>query len=325
MKKFLLCMCMVLLFVTSCGKVPKLSNGEEAVVTSKSGDISVDDLYKEIKNTYALNTLIDMIDLKLLEKDYPSGKEENDYVDSQLEQLEYSYTNSYYASYYPNFNSFAIAYFGVSDMTAVNNLLKLQYKRQQYAEDYSRELVTDKEIQKYYDDEVIGDIRASHILIKADFADDATEEEKNAAYDLALKTANEVLAKLNNGESFEELAKQYSSDGSKDEGGDLGWFNRGDMVSEFEEAAIALEKGKYTTTPVKTQYGYHIILKTDTKDKPKLEEVKDDVIDTLAEEKRNDDSNFQTKALIELRKKKEITFQDDSLKKQYESYIANIK
>lgn len=325
MKKLLICLCMILLLVTGCGKVPKLENGADAVVTSNSGNISVDELYQEMKDTYALNTLLNMIDAKLLEEDYPSGEEEDEYVDSQLEQLEYSFQNSYYVDYYSSFNSFAAAYFGVSDINAVRNILALQYKKNAYTEDYARSIVTDKEIEEYYNDKVIGDIKASHILIKANYDDSATEDEKNEAFEEALTKANEVIAKLNNGEDFAELAKEYSEDGSKDDGGDLGWFNRGDMVEEFEEAAIALEKGKYTTEPVKSQYGYHIILKTDQKDKPTLDEVKEDVIDTLADEKMNEDENIQNKALIQLRKDKEIEIQDDTLKKQYENYVDSIK
>ena len=325
MKKLLICLCMILLLVTGCGKVPKLENGADAVVTSNSGNISVDELYQEMKDTYALNTLLNMIDAKLLEEDYPSGEEEDEYVDSQLEQLEYSFQNSYYVDYYSSFNSFAAAYFGVSDINAVRDILALQYKKNAYTEDYARSIVTDKEIEEYYNDKVIGDIKASHILIKANYDDNATEDEKNEAFEEALTKANEVIAKLNNGEDFAELAKEYSEDGSKDDGGDLGWFNRGDMVEEFEEAAIALEKGKYTTEPVKSQYGYHIILKTDQKDKPTLDEVKEDVIDTLADEKMNEDENIQNKALIQLRKDKEIEIQDDTLKKQYENYVDSIK
>lgn len=325
MKKLLICLCMILLLVTGCGKVPKLENGADAIVTSNSGNISVDELYQEMKDTYALNTLLNMIDAKLLEEDYPSGEEEDEYVDSQLEQLEYSFQNSYYVDYYSSFNSFAAAYFGVSDINAVRDILALQYKKNAYTEDYARSIVTDKEIEEYYNDKVIGDIKASHILIKANYDDSATEDEKNEAFEEALTKANEVIAKLNNGEDFAELAKEYSEDGSKDDGGDLGWFNRGDMVEEFEEAAIALEKGKYTTEPVKSQYGYHIILKTDQKDKPTLDEVKEDVIDTLADEKMNEDENIQNKALIQLRKDKEIEIQDDTLKKQYENYVDSIK
>jgi len=325
MKKLLICTCMVLVLVTSCGKVPKLENGQEVVVSMKDEDIAVEELYEEVKNTYALSALINMVDAKLLEKKYPADKEEKEYVDAQLEQLEYSYKNSYYVNYYPTFKSFAVAYFGVSDMNAVESLLGLQYKKELYTEDYARGLVTDKEIEKYYKDEVIGDIKASHILIKADYKDDATTAEKEKAYDEALKKAKEVIAKLNKGEDFAKLAKEYSQDGTKDKGGDLDWFNKGTMVDEFEEAVIKLEKGKYTKEPVKTQFGYHVILKTDEKAKPKLEEVKEEVIEALAEEKMEKDASMQDKALIKLREENEIEIHDDTLKQQYKEYTANIK
>jgi len=94
---------------------------------------------------------------------------------------------------------------------------------------------------------------ARHILIKAD--NDATQEEKNEAE----KKANEIIEKLKNGEDFAALAKEYSEDpGSKDNGGEY-LFGKGKMVEEFEKAAFGLEPGKFTETPVKTSYGYHII------------------------------------------------------------------
>lgn len=325
MKKILISMLLVLLLVTGCGKVPVLENGQEAVMTYKGGNISIDELYKEMKDTYALNTLINMIDLKLLTEEYPSDDEEEDYIESKLEQLEYSFKNSMYVQYYANFKSFAKAYYGVSSMDAVERILSLEYKKQLYTEDYAKTLVTDKEIEKYYNDSVIGDIKASHILIKADYDENASETEINKAYEEALKKANEVLTKLKNGEKFEDLAKTYSQDGTKDNGGDLGWFNRGEMVSEFEDAAIKLEKGKYTTSPVKTKFGYHIILKTDQKDKPKLDEVKEDIIDTLASNKISADTNIQNKALIKLRKDNEITIEDSTLEKQYKDFVDSIK
>jgi len=88
-----------------------------------------------------------------------------------------------------------------------------------------------------------------------------TAEQVHAAHILVAdeNTGNEVLAKLKEGKAFADLAKEYSTDmGSKDQGGDLGWFPRGAMVPEFEEAAFALKPGE-TSGLVKSDYGYHII------------------------------------------------------------------
>lgn len=83
-------------------------------------------------------------------------------------------------------------------------------------------------------------IRCAHILVEK------------------LSTANEVLEKLSKGENFSKLAEQYSIDGSRRRGGDLGFFGKGMMVKEFEDAAFKLEKGQVSGI-VKTQFGYHII------------------------------------------------------------------
>ena len=179
-----------------------------------------------------------------------------------------------------------------------------------------------KEISKYYQDEIFGDISASHILISPDVSDDATDAEKKKAEEAALKEAKEVIAKLKKGEKFEDLAKKYSDDESnKATGGKLADFNKGQMVEEFENAANKMKVNTYSTTPVKTEYGYHIIYKTAQKDKPKLEEVKEDIIEDLANEKIEKDEKLQTKALVELRKEYKVEIQDKDLKKQYETYI----
>jgi parvulin-like peptidyl-prolyl isomerase len=72
------------------------------------------------------------------------------------------------------------------------------------------------------------------------------------------KTALDLEERLKKGESFAKLAEQYSIDGSRRRGGDLGFFGRGVMVKEFEAAAFSLEKGQ-VSGPIKTQFGYHII------------------------------------------------------------------
>ncbi|MEM8751211.1 MAG: peptidylprolyl isomerase [Pseudomonadota bacterium] len=95
------------------------------------------------------------------------------------------------------------------------------------------------------------EVNARHILVK-------TEEDALA-----------IIKELDEGKDFVELAKEKSTGPSGPNGGDLGFFGRGRMVPEFEEAAFKLEKGEYTKTPVKTQFGFHVIKVEDKRDAPK--------------------------------------------------------
>lgn len=320
MKKKLICILAVLLLVTSCGKVPKLKNGDEAVVTMKDGDISVEELYSEMKEKYALDMLITKIDTAILNNVYKTDDEEKNYIDKQLETIKYYY-ETYYKSQYKSFQEY-LTQNGVESEDELKENIRLTYKRNKAVKDYVKSIITNKEIEKYYDEEIFGDISASHILIKPEYDDNASDEEKKEAEKKALKEAKEVIAKLKKGEDFAELAKEYSDDSSNSKsGGKLADFNHGQMVEAFEDAAKELKVGSYTTTPVKTEFGYHIILKTAQKDKPALKEVKDDIISDLTDEKLKDDSTLEVTALVELRKKHKVEIQDKDIKKLYEAYV----
>lgn len=320
MKKVLLSTLVVLLLVTSCGKVPKVKDGKDAVVTMKGEDISVDSLYEELKDSYGLNILINKIDRQILEELFKADNDEEDYIKNQIETIKYYYEQMY-KSQYSSFSEYLIAY-GVKNEDELKSNISLDYKRQQATTRYAKTLITEKEINKYYQDEIFGDISASHILIKPNVNDDATDEEKTKAEEEALKTAKEVIKKLNDGADFAELAKEYSDDSSNSaSGGKLADFNHGQMVEEFEKAAKEMEVKTYSSTPVKTQYGYHIIYKTAQKDKPKLDDVKDDIMDDLAKEKITENEKLNTIALIKLREEYKVEIQDSELNKQYKAYI----
>jgi peptidyl-prolyl cis-trans isomerase C len=104
---------------------------------------------------------------------------------------------------------------------------------------------TEAELKAEYDERVAEapkeEFHARHILVD--------EEAK----------AKEMIAQLDKGGSFEELAKENSKDGSSTEGGDLGWFNANQMVKPFSDAVQQLEVGKYTAAPVKSEFGWHVI------------------------------------------------------------------
>ena len=310
-----------------CGKVPKLSNGKEAVVSFEDTKISIsaDDLYNEIKEKYALSSLIDMIDNSILLKEYPkSDSDAKKYADEQLERIKKYYVDDDGKYDEKSLLSALSQYYGISSLDEFKEMLKLTYYRNKAVDDYAKNSITDKQVQKYYDEEYVGDISCKHILIAPKTTDSMSDAEKKKAEEAALKTAKEVIKKLNDGAKFDDLAKEYSDDDSnKDKGGDLGYFNKGDMVTEFETAAYALKLNKYTTTPVKTKFGYHIILKTGEKEKEALDKVKDTIITTLADKAKEDDNTMQINALVELRKKYGMKIEDSSLSKQYSNYISN--
>ncbi len=106
-----------------------------------------------------------------------------------------------------------------------------------------KDLIKDQLLRQKIQEELFVSVHAKHILIK--------DEEK----------AKEILAEAKKGEkSFDDLAKEYSEDtGSRENGGDLGWFGRGTMVQEFEDAAFSVEPGQIKDDLVKTEFGYHII------------------------------------------------------------------
>lgn len=324
-KKLLICLA-VLGLTSGCGKVSTLPNGDDALVSFSNTNlgISAGDLYSEVKGT-ALSKLIDMIDTKILLDKYPDKSSDADkYVNEQYDLIKTNFKDDKGKFDEESLKEQIYAYYGITDIDKFKDIIRLNYYRTEAVNDYAKKSVTDKQIQKYYDENVYGDISCKHILITPAVTDNMSDEDKTKADKEALQKAKDIIKKLKNGESFDDLAKEYSDDTSnKDKGGDLGYFNTGDMLEEFEKAAFALKKGKYTTTPVKTKYGYHIILKTDEKEKPSLEDKKEEIIKTLASEAKSKDTALSINALVELRKEYGMNIEDDEMSKLYSTYISN--
>ena len=310
----------ICLLVTGCGNNAELKNNHTIVKTDE-GSIKADTLYEKLRDKYGIAMLVDLIDHQLFDEKYKTDNEEEETIDSQIEQMKSQYNNDQEA-----FEAAITQYLGVEDEDELRDMLSLEYKRNLAIEDYVKKSITDDEIQKYYDDEVIGDIKVRHILIKPDVTDDMSTEEKTEAEEKAKKKAEKLIKELDEGADFAELAKKNSDDtGSASDGGLIDYFNKDDNMDEaFLNASIDLEEGKYTEEPVKSSFGYHIILKVDQKSKPKLKKVKDDIIKTLADKKLNDDATLRYNALIEIRKEAGIEFKDDSLKKDYDELMDQL-
>ncbi|MBB3542564.1 MULTISPECIES: peptidylprolyl isomerase [unclassified Rhizobium] len=160
--------------------------------------------------------------------------------------------------------------------------------------------VTDAEVKARYDKEVAAlpkqeEVHARHILVK-------TEDE-----------AKDVIKQLDAGKNFADLAKEKSTDPNKADGGDLGYFTKGRMVKEFEVAAFALDKGTYTKTPVKTDFGYHVILVEDKRDAPPpaFDQVKDQVRQLVMRDK-------YLALLAAAKEKSKVDITDEALRKGYD-------
>ena len=315
-KKKLFALVLVLtLMLTGCGKIATLENGEEVVAEMDGKKITANDLYDELKKQGGAVTLTNMIDTFVVNKEIKTDDDAKSYADSQLSSYKQSYE-----SYGQDFKA-ALKSAGYSGEDEFKEELILEYKKNIVTENYVKEKLTDDEIQKYYDENIFGDIEARHILISPNTDDDMSDDEKEKAEEKAKKEAEDIIKKLDDGEDFAKLAKEYSDDeGTASDGGKL-TVTYGSVVDEFWNGVTDLKDGKYSKEPVKSEYGYHIIYRIKQKEKPKLKDVKDDVVDKLVQEKMNEDTTLQTKALVALRKKYNLEITDDGLKSSYDNSV----
>lgn len=305
------------ILLTGCGSTATLKNGQQVVAQMNGKKITAEDLYDELKKQGGQVTLTNMIDEFIVNKEIKTDKDATSYADSQLE----SYKSSY-KSYGKDFNE-ALTAAGYKDEDQFKDSLILEYKKKVVTENYVKDNITEKEINNYYKDKIFGNIEAKHILISPDTKDNMSDEDKEKAENKAKKEASDIIKKLDKGEKFEDLAKKYSDDkGTASKGGKL-TVTYGAVVDEFWDATNKLKDGKYTSEPVKSEYGYHIIYRISQGEKPKLEKVKDDIIEKLVEEKTSEDTTLQTKALVELRKKYKLKISDSGLKKNYNNAIKS--
>lgn len=332
MKKKLVAICAIMLLASGCGKVPKLDNGKEAIVSFKNGEkISVDDFYNKLKDEMGLNTLITMVDTYICETEF------KDYVDTAKKNAE-AYIDAFIEQYggEDKFLEALQSQTTYQTIDAYQNYLYLANLQSHAIEEYAKTKITDKEIEAYYKDEAIGDMEINHILITPDVKDGATSDEKKEAEDKAKKTVNEIIEKLNTAkknkedisEVFGKLAKEYSKDDTtKDKNGSLGKVNFGDLDSNYDELlneAKKLKDGEYSTSVITTELGYHVILKVKSYEKDTLENLKDEIIETLADRYvTNNQTSIGINALQHYRKEYGMEIQDSEIKKQYSNYIQN--
>ena len=307
-------MCSVLLLTTGCGEVAKLKDGKEVVGKIKGYTVTAEDLYAELKEQGGSRVFVNMIDDYIANKEIKSNEDAEDYANSQIEAYK-----SQYEQQGQDFNEVLVSS-GYKNEQQFRDELILSYKKDKVVENYLKDELTDDEIQNYYDENIFGDMTVRHILIKPDTETDASDEDQEKAEEKAKKEAENIIKKLDKGEKFEDLAKEYSDDeGTKEDGGLLENFSKDSVVTEFWDASYNLKDGEYTKEPVKSEYGYHVILRVSQKAKPKLKEVKDTIEETLVANKLSADTTLKTTTWVNIRKKYNLNIEDSEIKDGYDS------
>lgn len=293
-------------------RIAKLEDGTEPVAEIDGYIVTADELYEDMKKIFSVSSLLDKIDNKILEEKYPE-------TDEMKEEVEAEAQNYYkmYEAYYGTTKEEFLANNGFASEKEFLEYLTLQYRRNEYSENYIKSLITENEVEDYYNDEVYGDINTKHMLVKVDSS--ATEEEKTEAENLA----KEIISKLDEGKTFDEVKEEYADKITYEE---LGYkaYNAS-LESAYMNEMENLDNESYSKTPVKTSYGYHVVYRIDQKEKPALEDVKEEIVQALADQKAAKDTNLSYIALDKMRTEAGINFHDTVLKDKYDKYINQFK
>ncbi len=319
MKKKIMMVLVASLFLTGCVKTPKLENGEELVAEINGKQYTATELYTELKKSYGTATLVEMIDKYIISQELTDTSSEESQAKSYIAEMKDYYEKSGY-----NWAD-VLANNGFTEST-ITEYYATNYKKDSVAKKYYKDSVTEDEINKYYKNEIIGDITAKQILIAPETTKDSTDAEKEEANSKAYNKALEVIEKLKNGSDFSELAKEYSDDDSASIGGTLAPFNKqSNYPTEFIEQAIKLNIDEYSKKPIKSEYGYHIIYIVSKEDKPELDKVKDNIINNIANKKIENNQNYINTAWKALREKYNLKIYDTVVEENYDRTMSQYK
>lgn len=242
--------------LTAACSAEKASN-QGVVVETEAGNITEEDFYNELKERYGQDLLKEMVLVKILEDKYEVKDKE---IDNEVKEAKDQLGDQF---------EVWLASQGFQDEESFRYAVRISLLNEKAV--YDGVDIPEKEMKEYYN-RMKTEIQARHILVKDE------------------KTAKKVKQKLDKGEKFDQLAKEYSTDTSNaNDGGKLDYFSVGSMVPEFEEAVFNMDVGQ-VSDPVKTQYGYHIVEVTDKRDKKQTgtyEENKEMILTTLKQKKVN--------------------------------------
>ncbi|MFD1672720.1 peptidylprolyl isomerase PrsA [Agrilactobacillus yilanensis] len=289
MKKLLLAFAGLMLVVVAAG-----CSSNSTVATTNGGKITKDEYYDEMKKSSAgKSTLQNLIITKVLEEQY------GDKVSKKAVTKEYNKYKSQYGS------SFS-AILQQNGLTASSFKKNIRTNLLTEAALKANKKVTKANLEKQWKS-YQPKVTVAHILVakKAD--------------------AEDIINQLNNGGDFTKLAKEYSTDtATKNKGGKLAAFDNSDtsLDSTFKKAAFKLKQGEITQTPVKTDYGYHVIKMVKNPGKGKMSDHTAELKEQLYT-KWMQDSTVMQKVIAKVLKKGDITIKDDDLKDILAGYLGS--
>lgn len=315
----LICILLIInIVLVVMGHKVKLSNGNEVIASIDGKDYTAEQLFETLKERYGKDVLISLIDEHISDKEL----DENDLKEAKEEAKEYieSIKSQYESAGYKWEE--VLTQYGYENEDALLNEYLVSVKQQFVVTKEIEKDLTEEDIKKYYDENIYGTYTVKHILVKPATTDEMSDEEKATAEEAAKNKAQEAINKYAEGTDWATLVNEYSEDeASKESEGLIENFTKGDVVDSFFNASIALKDNEYTNEPVKSDYGYHVILKVSSTEKESLEDSKDDIVSALVNEKLSSDQNLYRDIWVKVRNNYKLSIEDTVIKSSYEKSI----
>jgi len=289
-------------------RIAELKNGEQVAIKFKDANLTADKLYTDLKEKYAINSMLELIDKTILEPKY----ELNDEDLKSIEESAKSYI-SYYESAYGMTEEQFLERNGFETFEEFATYLQLDYRRNKYYTEYQTNKITDDEVNSFYNDKVYGTIYTKHILVEV--TNTMKDEDAKAK-------AEEILNKLKNGTSWDDLKNEYSSIIKAEE---VPVEFDSNLESAYKTEAENLKNESYSSSLVKTAYGYHIVYRIKNDEKAELKTLETRIKNSIIKEKEKEDNNIYEKTMIKMREEAKMEIKDTELKKAYEKYSKDYK
>ena len=287
---------------------PSLMEEFNNEITNSDYDFDSIDLDALYASDVPITYVIEKIEKTILDKMYIEDEELIETVYEEAEEY-YNLYNKYYGYTKEEF----LLENGFKNEQDFIDYLKNMYKRNKYYAKYVSTLITEEEIEEYYNQEVYGDVNSKHILVQV--SEEYTEIEKQNSKNLAYT----IIAELNSGASFDDVKEKYKDYITYEELG----YKAYDATLEYAymKEMRDLEVGNYSSEPIETSYGYHIVYKIAQKEKPALEEVKNTIVEILVTKKQSEDDTLYLKSVKHLIEEAGFTFEGTVYEEEYQEYI----